>query len=82
MHPVWVIIRCTFWLTSTVGEKGGGGGGHGKGDRRWQGGRGVILGQILADVICERSLTLTPFNHITTVWERKKFQSINQSVYL
>ena len=43
------ISRCTFWLTSTWG----GGGKMTEGDK---GGEGIILGQVLADVICERPL--------------------------
>ena len=56
MHPVWVLYlaRCSFWLTSTWG--GGGAGGMGKVTEDDNGGRGVILGQILAEVICERPL--------------------------
>ena len=55
MYEFYLDSRCTFWLTSTWG----GGGGYGKHDRRLQGGKGgVILGQILADVICERSLRM------------------------
>ena len=40
----------------SLGGGGGGGGCMGKMSKDEKGGVGVILGQILADVICERSL--------------------------
>ena len=44
--------RCTFWLRSTLGKKGGGGGGGmGKMTEDDKGGRGVLFGHTLAEVI-------------------------------